>query len=80
VAHQPKSLLANQPSQNLYRHGFSMRVSGNYQDIYHFLAKAEALPWKFHWQDFQLATVDYPSISLNINIYTLSLKQGFIDL
>lgn len=78
-AGQPKALM-QEGQDNLYRHGLTLQLSGNYQNLYQFLAKAESLPWKFHWHDFQLTVTEFPTVELSVNVYTLSLEQGFIGL
>ncbi len=65
---------------NLYRHSLSLEVSGTYSELYSFLANVEALPWQFRWHNFHLHDIDYPNAHLSVDIYTLSLEKGFLNL
>ena len=62
----------------LYRHGFTLVFEGKYFDIQQYLEKLEVLPWKFYWKKFDYVVGDYPTASVELEIYTLSTNKAFI--
>ena len=69
---------SNEYSQNLYRHGIKLRLSGSYFELQNYLKQLEQLPWKFFWQDFNFKSNTYPKSELEIIIYSLSTKKEFV--
>ena len=66
------------PVASLYRHGVTFIFEGNYQDIQRYLETLESLPWQFYWKKFDYLVVDYPTASVELEIYTLSTNKAFI--
>lgn len=62
----------------LYRHGVTLVFEGSYFDIQKYLEKLEALPWKFYWKKFDYLVGDYPTASVELEIYTVSTNKAFI--
>lgn len=62
----------------LYRHGVTLIFEGKYFDIQEYLQKLESLPWKFYWKKFDYLVGDYPTASVELEIYTLSTNKAFI--
>jgi MSHA biogenesis protein MshJ len=62
----------------LYRHGVSLVFEGNYFDIQQYLEKLESLPWQFYWKKFDYLVGEYPTASVELEIYTLSTNKAFI--
>jgi len=62
----------------LYRHTIKLKLSGSYFQLRDYLTQLENLPWKFFWEKFDYQLTTYPKSELNIEIYSLSLKQEFI--
>ena len=67
-----------EPKVGLYRHGVTLVFEGNYFDIQQYLAKLESLPWQFYWKKFDYLVGDYPTASVELEIYTLSTNKAFI--
>jgi MSHA biogenesis protein MshJ len=67
-----------EPKAGLYRHGVTLIFEGSYFDIQQYLEKLEALPWKFYWKKFDYLVGDYPTASVELEIYTLSTNKAFI--
>jgi MSHA biogenesis protein MshJ len=63
---------------SLYRHGVTLVFEGSYFDIQRYLEKLEALPWQFYWKRFDYIVADYPTASVELEIYTLSTNKAFI--
>jgi MSHA biogenesis protein MshJ len=83
----PIPILLNQPEESeegeeliagLYRHGVTLVFEGNYFDIQRYLEKLESLPWQFYWKKFDYLVGDYPTASVELEIYTLSTNKAFI--
>lgn len=84
VVVDPLPLVADQVEQqdtenNLYQHGVKLELLGDYQSLYEFLRQVEALPWRFSWQSFKLEH-ESEKLVLSVEINTISLDKGFIDL
>jgi len=67
-----------EPKAGLYRHGVTLVFEGRYFDIQQYLETLEALPWKFYWKKFDYIVGDYPTASVELEIYTLSTNKAFI--
>jgi MSHA biogenesis protein MshJ len=67
-----------EPDAGLYRHGVTLVFQGNYFDIQRYLEKLESLPWQFYWERFDYLVGDYPTASVELEIYTLSTNKAFI--
>ncbi len=62
----------------IYKHGMRIQLDGRYVDIVNYLKSLEKLPWKVFWGEVTISSDDYPVTRLNLVIYTLSLRQGWI--
>ena len=68
----------DEPKAGLYRHGVTLIFEGKYFDIQRYLEKLESLPWQFYWKKFDYLVGDYPTASVELEIYTLSTNKAFI--
>jgi len=73
-----KTVNENAVDIGLYRHTIKLKLNGTYFQLRDYLAQLENLPWKFFWEKFDYQLTTYPKSELNIEIYSLSLKQEFI--
>lgn len=64
----------------LYRHGVALVFEGSYFDIQRYLEKLEALPWQFYWKKFDYLVSEYPTATVQLEIYTLSTNKAFIGI
>ncbi len=62
-----------------WEHGLRLEFSGNYLDTMKYLKSLEELDWKFYWDSIELEVDEYPNVNTAIEVYTLSLDQGWID-
>jgi MSHA biogenesis protein MshJ len=67
-----------EPIAGLYRHGVTLVFEGSYFDIQRYLEKLESLPWQFYWKKFDYLVGEYPTASVELEIYTLSTNKAFI--
>lgn len=63
---------------NLYQHGVRLVLEGRYFEIQHYLEQLEQLPWRFYWKVFSYQVEEYPSASVELELYTLSTSSAFI--
>jgi MSHA biogenesis protein MshJ len=68
----------DEPVIELYQHGVTLIFEGSYFDIQQYLAKLESLPWQFYWKKFDYQVGDYPTASVELEIYTISTNKAFI--
>ena len=62
----------------IYRHGFSVQFRGNYLATLSYLKALEEQDDKFFWDSIEYDANEYPAGVVTINLYTLSLSEGWI--
>ncbi|MDJ0623051.1 MAG: type 4a pilus biogenesis protein PilO [Desulfocapsaceae bacterium] len=62
----------------VYRHPLRMKFSGDYMTLLAYLRQLEELPRTLVWEKVDIATDNYPEATVNLEVYTLSLKEGWI--
>ncbi len=70
-----------QPARNsirVYRHGVELTVSGGYFELLRYLDALEQLPYRMFWKNIDVATTDYPRITLKLTVYTLSFERNWV--
>lgn len=63
---------------NAYKHGLFIKLEGNYMSTLQYLKTLESLPWGFFWEKLEYEVTDYPTATISITLYTLSLEQDWI--
>ena len=58
--------------KELYRHGITIQLRGNYDAVLAYLLKLEAQSWKLIWLSMKYQVVDYPVGELDLHLQTLS--------
>jgi MSHA biogenesis protein MshJ len=53
-------------------------VKGRYADIARYLHTLERLNWRVVWGEVKLETVQYPTTTATLTLYTLSLDKAWI--
>jgi len=69
---------SNIETLGLYRHVIKLKLTGSYFKLQDYLTQLETLPWKFFWEKFDYQLKKYPKSELELEIYSLSLKQEFV--
>ncbi len=64
--------------KDLYRHGISMQLRGNYHEVIGYLAKLEAQSWKLIWHSMKYEVIDYPIGELDLQLQTLSTEKHWL--
>jgi len=62
----------------VYRHGFSIEFAGGYMATLRYIEALEKLPWKFFWDGVEYRVEQYPNSVVKLNLYTLSLSEGWV--
>lgn len=62
----------------LYRHSLRMTFSGDYLTLLKYLRQLQELPRTLIWEDVEISSGDYPQATVRLQVYTLSLKEGWI--
>lgn len=61
----------------LYRHGVELVLSGSYLDLLAYITSIERLPVKIYWGSVSLGG-GYPTVTMNLTLYTLSLDRSWL--
>lgn len=70
---------ASSPARTLvYRHGIEITVSGAYLDLLAYLSELEKLPTRVYWGRLELTALEYPTTTLKLTLYTLSLDPAWM--
>lgn len=65
-------------SATVYRHPLRMTFSGDYMTLLGYLRQLEELPRTLVWEKVDITTDNYPEATVHLEVYTLSLKEGWI--
>ncbi len=64
----------------LYKHEVEIVVEGSYLDMLATLQELEALPEQVYWHSVTLSVLEYPTASLTMRVFTLSLDKKWLNL
>ena len=73
------------PGQNaglenqIYKHGVTITVRGNYADLLQYLTALEKLPTQMYWGVAKMDVVKHPVVELTLTLYTLSLDKTWLQ-
>lgn len=62
----------------LYRHRLRMEFSGDYLTLLKYLRQLEELPRSMVWEEVEVKSDHYPEATVRLQVYTLSLTEGWI--
>ncbi|MDX2481832.1 MAG: type II secretion system protein GspM [Desulfuromusa sp.] len=62
----------------LYRHRLRMEFSGDYLTLLKYLRQLEQLPRSMVWEEVEVESDKYPKATVRLQVYTLSLTEGWI--
>jgi MSHA biogenesis protein MshJ len=62
----------------LYRHRLRMEFAGDYLSTLKYLRELEKLPRNMVWDELEIETLEYPRAKVRLEVYTLSLTEGWI--
>lgn len=78
-AQKPAARAATPGERLIYRHGVEVTVSGSYLDLMRYLGELEFLPTQLYWSSLELDATRYPTHTLKIVVYTLSLDPAWMN-
>jgi MSHA biogenesis protein MshJ len=62
----------------IYRHGLQLTLSGTYLDMLAYLTALEKLSARVYWGSMELSVVEYPTVTLKLTVYTVSLDRAWM--
>ena len=79
----PSSPSAGAPPQAsaiVYKHGVEIVLQGQYPDLMNYIAQLEKLPVRVFWGKLGLRVNAYPTATLSLTLYTLSLEKQWLSI
>jgi MSHA biogenesis protein MshJ len=77
---QKSAVAIRLPTENLWRHGLEIRVSGSYADLLAYVAELEAAPQRLLWGGMAFKVMAWPRSELTLTVYTLSRERDWLAL
>ncbi len=62
----------------LYKHRLNLEFSGDYLTMLNYLRQLEKLPRAMVWEQVAIESLEYPKTTVRLQVYTLSLTEGWI--
>jgi MSHA biogenesis protein MshJ len=63
----------------IYQHAVEIVVHGNYMDVMNYLTALEAIRWQLYWSKAKFQVDTYPTGTLTLTVYTLSLDKTWLN-
>lgn len=73
---QPES--SREPS--IYRHVLEIEFAGKFLDILKYMQSLEALDWKLLWDEINIISQEYPTVTVKVVISTLSARKEWVGI
>ncbi|MCU6432701.1 MSHA biogenesis protein MshJ [Undibacterium sp. Jales W-56] len=64
----------------IYKHGFEIVVQGNYLDMLSYMRELEEMPEQVYWSKTRIHVDHYPTASMTLTLFTLSLEKKWLNL
>lgn len=80
AAAAPKPGEAPAPPQLLHRHGVELVLQGSYPDMVAYMAALEGMQGQIFWGSAAMKVDTYPSATLTLVVYTISLDKKWLKL
>ncbi|WP_133405658.1 type 4a pilus biogenesis protein PilO [Parashewanella tropica] len=78
VAPVPVLSLDDSSSENLYRHGLQLKLTGDYFGFIKFVSAIDALPNKLYWKRVNYKVTQYPKAEIELELETVSINKELI--
>jgi len=76
---EPKAAAAEEKNPNeIYRHGVEVTMRGSYLDLLAYLMQIESLPVRMFWDRVNLSVTTYPTVTMRLVVYTISLDKVWL--
>lgn len=79
IAPTPLLAVGDEKKMNLYSHGISLTLEGDYFSVLKFIQAVEAMPNKLYWKKIDYKVDEYPIATVVVELYTLSINKDFIS-
>jgi MSHA biogenesis protein MshJ len=66
------------PAGTIYRHGVEITLAGNYLDLLAYLRDLEKQQSQMYWGKLDLSVASYPTATLKLSVYTVSLDLAWL--
>ncbi|BBI98654.1 hypothetical protein FGKAn22_03470 [Ferrigenium kumadai] len=64
--------------KQIFKHGVKITVRGSYPDLLQYLSALEKMPVQMLWGEANLSVDQYPTATLTLTLYTLSLDKTWL--
>ena len=76
---EPKAAAAEEKNPNeIYRHGVEVTMRGSYLDLLAYLMQIESLPVRMFCDRVNLSVTTYPTVTMRLVVYTISLDKVWL--
>ncbi|HZP93785.1 MAG TPA: hypothetical protein VFB20_13000 [Burkholderiales bacterium] len=62
----------------IYRHGLELTLNGTYLDLLSYLTALEKISAQMYWGSMELSVAEYPTVTLKLVVYTVSLNRAWM--
>ncbi len=70
----------NTVQSRLYKHSTTIKLTGNYQQLYQYLTALESSEWGLYWDQLHYNVAEYPNAEISIRVHTISTDEYWIGL
>ena len=77
---EPQQAQDKQIQTQLYEHATTIKFSGNYLQLHHYLVALESSPWGLFWDQLEYVVKDYPNAEISLRVHTVSTDEHWIGL
>ncbi|RLV59051.1 MSHA biogenesis protein MshJ [Parashewanella curva] len=78
VAPVPVLSMDDSSSENLYRHGLKLKLTGDYFGFIKFVTAIDELPNKLYWKRVNYSVTQYPKAEIELELETVSINKELI--
>jgi len=75
-----KDQAKNKYKTSLYKHSTTLKLTGNYQQLYQYLSALENSKWGLYWDQLHYHVTEYPQAEITIRVHTISTNEYWIGL
>lgn len=65
---------------SLYEHAATIKLSGNYQQLYQYLSALEHSKWRLFWDQLHYKVTEYPIAEITLRVHTISTDEHWIGM
>jgi MSHA biogenesis protein MshJ len=74
------ALYDEEPKTLLYEHAATIKLSGSYHELYHYLTELENTGWELFWDTLHYNVTTYPNAEITLRVLTVSTDKHWIGL